>query len=184
MEYLASMYIDNEMSLDEKRRFVESIRSDRAFFEQTRDLLSQEQQLRQLADLAPAAPWRPPLGIRLARLVRPLAFAGAGFATAVLFFVAVFSTPEPPTCRSRFILFAPAATQVELTGSFTGWQRVAMRPSGGSGYWELKLPVPAGEHRFVYILDGRQRVPDPTLPASEKDDFGGHNSILNVGQRI
>jgi hypothetical protein len=184
MDYLASMYIDNEMNLDEKRRFMEKIRSDRAFFEQTRDLLAQEQQLRQLADLAPAEPWRPPRGIRLARLLRPLTFAGAGFATAVLFFLAVFSAPEPPACRSRFILFAPTATQVELAGSFTGWQRVAMRPSGGSGYWALRLPVPAGEHRFVYILDGKQRVTDPTLPASEKDDFGGHNSILNVEQRI
>ena len=61
---------------------------------------------------------------------------------------------------------------------------VAMQRLGASGYWELRLPVPAGEHRFAYILAGQKRMADPTLPAVERDDFGGENSILNVEVRI
>ena len=44
--------------------------------------------------------------------------------------------------------------------------------------------MPAGEHRFAYILDGDKRMADPTLPAVERDDFGGENSILSVEVRI
>ena len=39
MDYLSSMYIDNEMDLDEKKQFVEKVRSDQAFFTQTLELL-------------------------------------------------------------------------------------------------------------------------------------------------
>ena len=48
MDYLSSMYIDNEMDLDEKRRFVEKVRTDDSFYNQTLELLYQEKQLREL----------------------------------------------------------------------------------------------------------------------------------------
>jgi hypothetical protein len=56
-----------------------------------------------------------------------------------------------------------------------------MKKSGASGYWEAVLEVPPGEHRLCYILEGRRRILDPTIPIREKDDFGGENSILSVG---
>lgn len=192
MDYLSSMYIDNEMNLDEKRTFVERVRTDPAFAEEALALIDQEKLLRTLpAAPAPAAvaAQRPrrqwSLRIRMGRLAVPLGFASAGFAAAVLMLLSVF---QPPThqgvCSNRFVLFAPAVSQVELAGSFTGWQRIAMQRAGDTGYWELSLPVPSGEHRFAYILDGRRQVPDPTLPASEKDDFGGENSIFSVENRV
>jgi hypothetical protein len=55
MDYLSSMYIDNEMDLDEKKQFVEKVRSDQAFYTQTLELLVQEQLVRKqpvLRDLA------------------------------------------------------------------------------------------------------------------------------------
>ncbi len=39
MEYLASLYIDNEMDLGEKRTFVEMVRADNDFATLTLDLL-------------------------------------------------------------------------------------------------------------------------------------------------
>ena len=77
MEYLASLYIDNEMDLGEKRTFVEKVRADNEFATLTLDLLDQEQRLRDLllhtlAVPAPA-PWRPSLRTRLAALLRPVA---------------------------------------------------------------------------------------------------------------
>ena len=189
MDYLASMYIDNEMDLVEKRQFVEKIKSDASFYHQTLALLAQEQQLRDLSiAVEPIAqqPWQPPMWSVLARLVKPLGFATAGFTAALLLLFSAFQTPAPvaPMASNRFVLFEPAATKVELAGSFTGWQRMSMQRIGNSGYWELSLQLPSGEHRFAYILDGDRRIADPTLPASEMDDFGGQNSILYVEERL
>ena len=191
MDYLSSMYIDNEMNLDEKRTFVEKVRAEPAFAEEALALIAQEKLLRTLPTVpTPAAAvrqrprWQWPFRIRIARLAMPVGFASAGFAAAVLLLLSSFQPPSQASCSNRFVLFAPAVSQVELAGSFTGWQRVAMQRAGNSGYWELSLPVPSGEHRFAYILDGQRQVPDPTLPASEKDDFGGENSILNVENRV
>jgi hypothetical protein len=187
MDYLSSMYIDNEMDLNEKKQFVEKVRSDEAFYTQTLDLLAQEQLVRKQPDmreLTAEQRWRPPVWDGLKGFFRPLGFAAAGFTAAVLMFLGVFQPPVLPLCSNRFVLYEPAAGQVELAGSFTGWQRISMQPIGSSGYWEINLPVPSGEHRFAYILDGDRRISDPTLPASEKDDYGGENSILSVGERI
>ena len=187
MDYLSSLYIDNEMDLDEKKRFVERVRSDGAFYGETLELLAQEKRLREMPvmpETAPEKPWRPPVWTGLIRSFRPLGFATAGFTAAVLLLFTVFQPSPPTVCNNRFVLFEPTADQVELAGSFTGWQRVSMTRAGTSGYWEVSMQVPSGEHRFAYILDGERRMADPTLPASERDDFGGQNSILNVGARL
>lgn len=187
MDYLASMYIDNEMNLTEKKCFIDKIRSDASFYTQTLELLDQEKLVRELPAMPPAPfekSWRPPFRAVIARMFKPLVFATAGFGAALLIFSSALLHPPATVHDNRFVLYEPAARNVELAGSFTGWQRVAMQPVGNSGYWELRLRVPSGEHRFAYILDGDRRVADPTLPASEKDDFGGKNSILKVGEPI
>ena len=58
-----------------------------------------------------------------------------------------------------------------------------MKKTGSNGYWETTLEMPAGEHRLCYIIEGGKRIPDPTILAREKDDFGGENSILEVDSR-
>jgi len=187
MDYLSSMYIDNEMDLDEKKKFVEKVRSDQGFYTQTLDLLAQEQLLQKhpgLVEAISVKKWHPPAWLNLARHFKPLGFAVIGFSTAVLMLFAVFQYPVLPLRNNRFVLFEPSADQVELAGSFTGWERISMKRIGNSGYWELNLPIASGEHRFAYILDNACRIADPTLPAREKDDFGGENSILNVEERI
>lgn len=187
MDYLPSMYIDNEMDLDEKILFVEKIRMDSKFFGLTLELLAQETCLEAqpvLRDEAIEKKWRPPARIDLPRWLRPLGLIGAGFSAAVLVLFAFFQSPANHRCSNRFVLFEPNARQVELAGSFNGWQRVSMKRIGNSGYWELNLPVAFGEHRFAYILDGVNRIADPTLPTREKDDFGGENSIIKVEARI
>jgi hypothetical protein len=55
-----------------------------------------------------------------------------------------------------------------------------MKRVGTSGYWEVTLDLPEGEHRFSYILEGNRRLADPTILTREHDDFGGENSILEV----
>lgn len=190
MDYLSSMYIDNELSLDEKIQFVDRIHSQPLFYEDTRALLLQEKLLR-LPTPMPAArlPVRPPLPSRAAHglrsIFKPLIYAAAGFAAASLLLFSLMTTQNGSTqSLNRFVIYEPAAHQVELTGSFTDWRRTPLQRVGNSGYWELTLPVPAGEHRFTYILDGTRQMADPTVPGREKDDYGGENSILNVEARV
>ena len=187
MDYLASMYIDDELDLDEKIQFIDKVYSTRPFYEDTRVLLFQEQLLRTRPD-ASMLPLRPPkavgVGHRFKNILKPLVFASTGVVVAALLWFSVATTPAPAACLNRFVIYEPTAHRVELIGSFTGWQRTPMKPIRTSGYWELNLQVPFGEHRFAYILDGSRQMADPTLPGREKDDFGGVNSILKVEERV
>ncbi|KPJ79065.1 MAG: hypothetical protein AMJ54_00645 [Deltaproteobacteria bacterium SG8_13] len=84
----------------------------------------------------------------------------------------------------RFVLYRPDASLVEIAGSFSEWERIPLGRIGKSGYWEITLALPIGEHRFSYIIEGRERIPDPTVLLKEGDDFGGSNSVLRVEARI
>ena len=187
MDYLASMYIDNELNLEEKVWFVDRIQSDSLFYQETRELLLQEKLLRTAPDTS-MIPEHPPkavaFGDRLVKFLKPIIYATGGFALAGLLLFVFATKPVNPISLNRFVIYEPAASQVELVGSFTDWKRTAMRPIGSSGYWELRLELPLGEHRFAYILDGSRQITDPTLPVREKDDFGGENSILTVVEPI
>jgi hypothetical protein len=187
MDYFSSMYIDNELDLGEKILFIEKIRSEKEFFQETVELLMQEkllrtqpERLRVLADTR----IRPNLKDRIRQWFRPLIFVGSGFALAMLLvFNQTTISTNPSSALRRFVIFEPAANRVEVTGTFNGWQRVDMEQIGTTGYWEVNLQIPFGEHRFSYILDGSKRIADPTDPVKEKDDFGGENSILKVAGR-
>ncbi len=188
MDYLSSMYIDNELNLGEKVQFIEKIRLEEEFYQETVALLHQEKLLRtqpeKLQLLVPARNRiRPDLKRWIGNLLKPMIYAGAGFAlaTLVLFNLTTDATDatDQLTTAGRFVIFEPAVSRVELTGTFNGWQRMEMKQIG-NGYWELNLRLPAGEHRFAYILDGSHRMADPTQPAREKDDFGGENSVVTI----
>ena len=187
MDHLASMYIDDELDLDEKVVFIDQIHNEALFFQDTRALLLQEKVLRTAPDttMLPASP--PAVDRRhhwLRQIRRPLAYAAAGFVAAMLLLFHLSHPTDTPSCFNRFVIYKPYAQRVELAGSFTGWQRTPLTPIGKSGYWELNYPVPIGEHRFAYIIDGSHQEADPTLPVREHDDFGGENSILTVEQRV
>ena len=179
MEYLSSMYIDDEMTLDEKQIFIDQIHIDPAFYHLTSELLFQEKQIQPLRE-----PPQPGLGRLAAGAVKPLALAAAGFMIAVLLNLPWTGTAPQPFQDNRFVIFQPDASKVELAGSFNNWQRQPLKKVGASGYWEITLPLEPGEHRFAYILNGEEKMPDPTILTREMDDFGGENSILNVGLSI
>jgi len=180
-DYLISGYIDDELDLDEKIEFVETVYEQVAFKDDAVDLLHQEKQIRgKVADRVPSVTLREKRRFSIP-LWRPAGIFAAGLVAALL--VMFFVTPQQEQMMlttHRFVLYQPDVNQVEITGSFLGWEAVAMKKSGTSGYWEAILEVPAGEHRLCYILEGGRRIPDPTIPIREKDDFGGENSILAV----
>jgi hypothetical protein len=189
MDYLISMYIDNELTLDDKITFVEHVHADQAFKDDTVSFLKQEKDLRgALPEEAPevALPFLPRARFPFF-VARPL---GLAFAATLLILLALFFVnsrspqtdlhPSPAAYQHRFVIYQTGTRQVEIAGSFTNWQRIPLLPDGSTGYWEITLEIPPGEHAFSYILDGNKILADPTIPVSEKDDFGTVNSILVV----
>ena len=183
MNNLASLYIDNELTIEEKLTFIDRITLDPPFYEDTRSLILQEKVLRTRPGSS-IMPDKPPGAIisngYLKKLLKPAIYAAAGFVLAMVLMTSRAPGPQPQYLSNRFVLYEPAVSRVELTGTFTGWRKVPMLRIGNTGYWELNLDLPSGEHRFAYILDGTDQIADPTVPVREHDDFGGENSILNV----
>jgi hypothetical protein len=183
-DYLISSYIDDELDLDAKIEFVETVHAQTAFKDEAVNLLQQEKLVRgEIVDRVPVVVFSEKRRI-LTSLWRPAGLFAAGLAAALL--VMFFVTPRqelPGPTKYRFVLYEPDVKRVEITGSFLGWTAVPMQRTGTSGYWEAILEVPAGEHRLCYIIEGRKRIPDPTIPTREKDDFGGENSILAVNMK-
>jgi hypothetical protein len=180
-DQLISMYIDNELGLDDKIDFVETVHEDRQFKEEAVDLLRQEKLVRsEVVESMPALRIREPIAPWHLKLFKPLAAVAAGVAAAaVLLFI--FLPPQEPTLRPyRFVIYQPGAERVELAGSFSAWKKIPLKHAGNSGYWEITLELPAGDHRFSYIVEGNRRLTDPTIAVRETDDFGGENSILTV----
>ena len=193
MEYLISQYIDDELDFDEKIEFVRIVHADSAYKDEAIELLSQEKLLREM--LCSKTPRTLPLRHRF-NFYRPtrLVTGWSGWAVAALLLVLLLGPiPHHPARveltdvastnlarQHRFVIFKPGITSAEITGSFTDWRKIPLQPAVTDGYWEVTLKVAPGEHRFIYILDGKTLFPDPTLQEKEIDDFGARNSILRV----
>ena len=195
MEHFISMYIDDEMTLEEKILFINHIHENKAFTDETAAMLEQEKKLSAaLIQSAPEAPL-PFLTPKPApkRSLHSLGLALAAVVLVVLSFLAgvnLYSLSEPvhrytsltpAAVQHRFVIFQQGSAQVEITGSFTRWQKVPLTQTGSEGYWEITLDVPAGEHRYSFIINGNKLLPDPTVATREPDDFGSINSILYIG---
>lgn len=183
MNYSISMFIDNELGLDEKTEFVKKTHNKKEFYDETLALLEQEKLMRS-DPISGSLPVRFKekkrwLGLSIFRSFGLLASAGA-VATVILMFIFSFQEESIATIPHRFLIYKPGVNKVEISGSFTGWKVLPLKKIGASGYWEIELAIPQGEHRYAYILEQGERVPDPTILTREKDDFGGENSILFV----
>jgi len=90
----------------------------------------------------------------------------------------------PDTVFVRFELVAPAARSVAVAGSFNGWRTDALpMVRGAAGVWSVTVALPIGEHRYDFVVDRTQWVPDPTAHAQVDDGFGGRNSVIIVGPK-
>jgi hypothetical protein len=184
-DYLISLYIDNELDLDEKIDFVESVHNDPALKNEAIDLLVQEKLLRSdMVTRMPAATriLRPPLWkINFLSFRRPLL---ASLSFALLVVTALFlwrSGPEPGKgIEQRFVIYRPDTSNVSIMGTFTNWTPHPMEKIGTSGYWSVTLRLNPGEHHYSYMVDDGRQIADPTIPLKESDDFGGENSIIAI----
>lgn len=118
---------------------------------------------------------------------RPIAWRPAyGFAAAAMLvlFIAIGRDTAPVAHETqqvltRFVLNAPAASQVTLAGDFTDWQPAYELTTTQPGVWTVVVPLDPGVHSYAFVIDGERWVPDPNAPAVS-DGFGGLNSRLAV----
>jgi len=79
-----------------------------------------------------------------------------------------------------FTLADETAQQVFVAGSFNGWNTTLHPMSRNeNGRWEAKIPLPAGNTTYKFVVDGRW-VTDPGNPQTEPDGQGGVNSVMTV----
>ena len=130
---------------------------------------------------------RPPI------VLRPVWWGRAaliGAAAAVLVLFAVLRTdpegrPAVTGATVRFEYHAPAASQVELVGSFNHWRvgEIALAGPDAAGHWHADVPLPDGEHEYLFHVDGQEWVADPGASFFRPDGFGSRNALLYVTHR-
>ncbi|MBW2623264.1 MAG: glycogen-binding domain-containing protein [Deltaproteobacteria bacterium] len=181
MDHLISMFIDDELNMEEKIDYIEKVHEDKSFKDESIALLRLEQRLRSdVTDRVPEAA----LAVEKRSLfswLRPVGYMVPAVAVTAVVLLFLMMPAKVTTTPHRFVIHRPDVSKVEIAGSFTQWRKVSLKRAGTAGYWEITLDLPHGEHQFSYIFEDRLRLADPTILTREKDDFGGENSILLVG---
>lgn len=95
------------------------------------------------------------------------------------------SPAAEPTEAGRaveFMVTVAGAKSVAVAGSFNGWSPTAhpMRSVGPDGTWSVEIVLPAGEHKFMYVIDGRRWLTPPTADEFVDDGFGQVNGVKIV----
>ncbi|MDB9823108.1 glycogen-binding domain-containing protein [Deltaproteobacteria bacterium] len=183
MNYFISMFMDNELALDEKVEFVKKVHKEKEFYHESLELLEQEKLIRsEPVASVPAVQFKKRKSLFNIPVFKSFGLLASAGATAAIVMLFLFSLQENPIISSpyRFVIYKPEVSKVEISGSFIDWKVLPLNRIGSSGYWEIELDVPQGEHRYTYILEEGERVADPTMLTREHDDFGGENSILFV----
>ncbi len=131
------------------------------------------------------------------KTVRLSPVTGALGLAAVLAFLVIarpFPTrgpePVPPATTTagavtRFVLVAPTAGSVAVTGDFVNWDPdgIPLKDRLGSGIWMTEVELSPGLHHYVFIIDGTEWRPDPNATSQVDDGFGQQNSVLLVAPR-
>jgi hypothetical protein len=185
MNYSISMFIDDELDIDEKISFIENILKNEFFKDETLQLLHQEKHLREeVVEHVPSIQVKVPFYRKrfLKPFFQPMGWVASALVATVIFLLFSIPSPKPGLITKRFVIYRPDVRQVEIAGDFTDWKRIPMQKIGHSGYWEISFDLKKGEHRFSYILEGGKPFADPTMLAREPDDFGNEDSIFYVGK--
>jgi len=181
MDHLISMFIDDEMNMEEKIEYTEKVHQDNSFKDESIALLRLEQRLRSdVTDRVPEAAL-PSEKRSLFSWLRPVGYMVPAAAVTAVILLFLLMPAEITTTPHRFVIHRPDVNKVEIAGSFTQWQKISLKKVGATGYWEITLDLPRGEHQFSYIFEDRLKMADPTILTRVKDDFGGENSILLIG---
>jgi len=82
----------------------------------------------------------------------------------------------------RFVLMRADATSVAVAGSFNQWSASShpLVPAKAGGLWTIVVPLPPGEHAFMFVVNGTEWVSPPMAEDYVDDGFGARNGIVVV----
>ena len=131
--------------------------------------------------------WLHPQPLRIRPAVGALALAAS---VALVFVLRPAATPtgQPgaldttPQVVTRFVLVAPEASSVHLTGDFLSWSPdgIALEDPRGTGVWTADVTLPPGVYQYTFVVNGSEWVPDPRAVSQVDDGFGQLNSVVIV----
>lgn len=132
---------------------------------------------------------RAPRGL-VPRAMRPSAPAWRGWALAAMFLVglasgAIARGPAVPApvgelrVATHLELRAPDAGRVEVAGTWNDWRAEPMQ-AASAGRFHLLKSLPRGRYEYMFLVDGREWIADPSAPVSRDDGFGRRNSVLEI----
>lgn len=95
---------------------------------------------------------------------------------------AVAGNDGAATVYVQFVLKAPQARSVSVAGDFNAWQPAAaeLRDADGDGVWTGFIPLPAGVHKYMFVVDGQRWISDPQAQRYVDDGFGMRNALISV----
>jgi hypothetical protein len=83
---------------------------------------------------------------------------------------------------AQFVARFPEAHSVAVVGSFNDWVPGAtpLSDDDHDGVWDARVILPAGQHQYMFVVDGERWVADPMAGRYVDDGFGRQNAILLV----
>lgn len=192
-------YVDGELSPEGVAELLREARGDARLERELQGQLALRRMLSGLADPVlpaalraekPRARWLELLfGWRQVRLSMPAA-ATAGlvlFGAGAMLGKARAPAPaplaqkaEPELVPVRFVFMGGEAKSVAVAGSFNGWspQATPLHPVG-DGIWEATVPLPRGEHRYIFQVDGAWQA-DPLANQLVPDGMGNMDAVIQL----
>lgn len=96
----------------------------------------------------------------------------------------VANTGEEPLVVHQFTYYQKGLQSISLVGEFNDWSADSTSMMEVSpGVWTVSLRLRPGVYEYQYILNGKQRVTDPTMPQTSSD-FGSPNSVVTVSPKV
>ncbi len=82
----------------------------------------------------------------------------------------------------RFVYIDSDAESIAVAGNFSNWEPIelAKQTFNGKVAWTGIVPLPRGEHRYMFIKDGERWTTDPLATRYVDDGFGNKNAIVHL----
>lgn len=98
--------------------------------------------------------------------------------------VPVANTGEEALEVQQFTYYQKGLESIALVGSFNDWDADSTQLTEVSpGVWTVSMRLRPGVYEYQFILNGKQRVTDPTMP-QVSSDFGSPNSVVKVSPKV
>ena len=82
--------------------------------------------------------------------------------------------------RPCVFTYAGPAQSACISGDFNQWSPDTHCMRKQKGIWSISLMLPAGLHRYILVINGRDWVVDPKALYVETDGFGNRNAVTII----